>query len=42
MIIGQTVDFATQASPQPKSADSNMAITLATSGLLFVGQFLAA
>ena len=42
VVIADTADYATQANPQPKSADSDMAITLATSGLLFVGQLVAA
>jgi len=33
---------ATQADPNPESADNSMAITLALSGLLFVGQTLSA
>jgi len=40
VVVGDTADYATQAIPHPKSADCNMAIALAMSGLLFVGQIL--
>ena len=40
VVFGNTIYDATQADPQPGSADNDMALTLAKSALLFIGQLM--